>query len=125
MHERSVTLPEERAPSDGSVEDREMCGPASFHLEVLMSVGLGPFQALMADVASSHLIEVGSGREARGPVVETQRTSRVVTCHRPLRDAGQVTGRGQSHAKTSEIATTALVDRADLRGCRARTCRGA
>ena len=66
---RLVTLCHQRAPQrsrelaeDGGIDGCKMCIPACSRRNLLVSVGLGPFQAPMADVASSHLIGVGSVR---------------------------------------------------------------
>src|SRR5215472_4232797 len=64
-----------------------MCVAAGPNL--LISVGLGPFQAPHGRRSIEPPHRSRERREARGPVVETQRTSRVATCHRPLR--GSVT----------------------------------
>src|SRR5215469_12386031 len=129
---RLVALCHQQAPQrsrepaeDGGIEGRKMYIPACSRPNLWVSVGLGPFQALYGRRSIKPPHRSRERREARGSVVERQWTSRVVTCHRPLRGSGQLPEGDGLIAKTSEIATIALVDRADLRGCRAGTCHGA
>ena len=88
-HQRASAAAQREPAECGGIEGRKCAFQPAPAGNLLVSVGLGPFQAPHGRRSIEPPHRSRERREARGPVVGTQRTSRVVTCHRPLR--GSVT----------------------------------